>query len=94
MIARPVTPGKEAECLITQAVAEYLAHVHEPPFDGLLFNSVQRKSGTNVVLFSKSFAYKSSIVGQISDFPIEFEKCSLELLQTTEIQYGHRKIPL
>ena len=51
LISRPVIPGNESEYVITQNMAEYLAHVHDQPFDGILFSSVQYKGGTNVVLF-------------------------------------------
>lgn len=53
LISEPVTPGREADYLITQTMAEYLAHVHAHPFDGLLYKSVQKKGGTNIVLFPK-----------------------------------------
>jgi hypothetical protein len=33
-------------------VVEYLPHVHEEPFDGILLASVQRQAGVNIVLFS------------------------------------------
>ena len=51
LISQPVVPGREADYLITQTMAEYLAHVHQEPFDGILFKSVQRAGGINVVLF-------------------------------------------
>jgi hypothetical protein len=36
LIRTPILPGHEAEYLITQAMAEYLAHVRKPGFDGLI----------------------------------------------------------
>ena len=42
-ISRPVVPGHEDEYLITQTLTEYLAHVHLPAFDGVIFQSVQRQ---------------------------------------------------
>src|SRR6202040_2120908 len=53
LISQPVVPGREADYLITQTMAEYLAHVHKEPFDGILFKSVQRAGGINVVLFAE-----------------------------------------
>jgi hypothetical protein len=61
-------------------MAEYLAHVHEEPFDGIMFKSVQREGGTNVVLF-----------GAKSSFPLEYVDKSLKLFATKEIQYTHRE---
>src|SRR5258708_5926999 len=53
LISQPVVPGREADYLITQTMAEYLAHVHQEPFGGILFKSVQRAGGVNVVLFAE-----------------------------------------
>lgn len=50
-ITTPVIPGQESEYLITQAMAEYLAHLHHPRFDGIEFRSAQDPGGANVVLF-------------------------------------------
>ncbi|WP_425218872.1 RES family NAD+ phosphorylase [Ralstonia solanacearum] len=53
LISRPVVPGHEDEYLITQTLNEYLAHVHLPAFDGVIFQSVQRQGGANIVLFGR-----------------------------------------
>lgn len=53
LISRPVVPGSEGEYLITQTLTEYLAHVHRPEFDGVIFQSVQREGGANIVLFGR-----------------------------------------
>lgn len=53
LISRPVIPGHEDEYLITQTLTEYLAHVHLPAFDGVIFQSVQRQGGANIVLFGR-----------------------------------------
>lgn len=53
LISRPVAPGREDEYLITQTLTEYLAHVHQPTFDGVIFQSVQRQGGANMVLFGR-----------------------------------------
>jgi hypothetical protein len=36
-ISNPVIPGRESDYVITQTMAEYLAHVHNNPFDGIVF---------------------------------------------------------
>ena len=53
-MSRPIMPGDEAfEYLVTQAVAEYLAHKVEPRLDGIIFRSSQTDgAGRNVVLFN------------------------------------------
>ena len=53
-MSRPVMPVDEAfEYLVTQAVAEYLAHKVEPRLDGIIFHSSQTDgAGRNVVLFN------------------------------------------
>lgn len=55
LISAPVLPGRQSDYLITQAMAEYLAHVRKPPFDGIIFQSAQREDGANVVLFPANF---------------------------------------
>ena len=53
-ISRPVMPQDEAlEYLVTQAVAEYLAHKVDPRIDGIIFHSSQTGGGgRNVVLLN------------------------------------------
>lgn len=49
-IARPAMPEREhVDYLVTQVIADYLAAEHG--LDGLIFPSVQRKDGVNIVLF-------------------------------------------
>lgn len=55
LMTRPVMPGYEiSNYLPTQVVADYLANECDPPFDGMIFKSVQVKSGRNVVLFRRA----------------------------------------
>jgi hypothetical protein len=88
LITRPVTPGRETNYLITQTMAEYLAHVHEPPFDGVAFSSAQREGGTNIVLFPRSESQADNIAAQ---FPIQFnaEKGRVTAYNTKAIEYRH-----
>lgn len=53
LISRPVVPGRELDYLITQTMAEYLGRVHQPALDGVMFRSVQRAGGVNIVLFGR-----------------------------------------
>lgn len=58
-MARAVMPGDEAiDYLPTQAVADFLATMNEPPLDGIVFPSVQAGDveGLNVVLFHHASA--------------------------------------
>jgi RES domain-containing protein len=51
-MTQPVMPDDEAfEYLTTQAIADFLATVHSPRLDGIIFPSVQSRRGRNVVLF-------------------------------------------
>lgn len=52
-IRRPVLPGREHEYLVTQVLSDYLFNAHSPAIDGVLFSSVQRDKGINVVLFGE-----------------------------------------
>lgn len=54
-MTRPVMPDDEAfDYLATQAVADFLATRNEPRLDGIIFGSVQSKTGRNVALFHKA----------------------------------------
>lgn len=98
LISQPVRPGRQSDYLITQTMAEYLAHVHgeqsdgslfrAEPFDGLLYKSVQRKGGTNIVLFPrpKSETDNAFSVAYVSD--------SVKFFRTRTITYEHDEIRL
>jgi hypothetical protein len=88
LISQPVVPGREADYLITQTMAEYLAHVHEEPFDGILFKSVQRAGGINVVLFAERKPEASS---DKNTFPLNYVDGSFRLFSTEEIHYEHKQ---
>jgi hypothetical protein len=85
LISRPVVPGKEGDYLITQTMAEYLAHVYEPGFDGILFNSAQCAKGTNVVLFP------SRSDGN-AEFAVEYVTGSLAFYRTQQVAYSNSEI--
>jgi hypothetical protein len=88
LISQPITPGREADYLITQTMAEYLSHIHETPFDGVLFASVQRAEGTNVVLFPEhNFAGDSDA----NSFPLKYVDASIKVFSTKMVEYRHRE---
>ncbi len=88
LISQPVTPGRESDYLITQTMSEYLAHVHREPFDGVLFKSVQRAGGVNVVLFPER---NVKMTPGNNTFPIEYVSDSFKLFSTEAINYKHRE---
>lgn len=55
-ISQPIMPNDEPfDYLVTQAIAEYLSEIADPPLDGILFKSAQtKKTGKNIVLFHQS----------------------------------------
>lgn len=83
LISQPVTPGNENDYLITQTMAEYLAHVHDARVDGIIFASAQRKGGRNIVLF-----------GDGQYFPVRYIDQSISLHQTESITYRHSEVPV
>lgn len=83
LISQPVVPGRESDYLITQTMAEYLAHVHRPGFDGILFSSVQHADGINVVLFPSS--------DPDAPFPMIYMDGSIRLFTTQSIDYMHKE---
>jgi hypothetical protein len=86
IISQPVIPGRESDYLITQTLAEYLAHVHKHPLDGVLFRSVQREKGVNVVLFAKSDGDGKTAA---SRFPLKYVDDSFKVYSTETIEYTH-----
>jgi hypothetical protein len=96
LISQPVRPGRESDYLITQTMAEYLAHVHgeqsdgslfrAEPFDGLLYKSVQRKSGSNIVLFPRAKGDTDSA------FPVAYVSDSVKFFRTRTITYEHDEV--
>jgi hypothetical protein len=53
-ISFPVLPNDENEYVVTQVIAEYLAHEFPSGLDGVIFHSAQRKAddARNIVLFT------------------------------------------
>ena len=86
LIANPIASGNESDYLITQVMAEYLAHVCQHELDGIQFRSVQKSDGNNIVIFSVSSFRESD------RFPIRYVAGSLELHETQTISYSHRKL--
>jgi hypothetical protein len=89
LISQPIVPGSEADYLITQTMAEYLAHVHDKPFDGILFSSVQRAGGMNIVLFPE----KGLLTKQPAEaFRVKYVDNSIKLVSTAAIRYTHHEL--
>ncbi len=89
LISQPIVPGREFDYLITQTMSEYLAHVHDKPFDGILFASAQREKGTNVVLFVQSDLLTDSLAEALR---LTYVPDSVSLYSTTTIKYNHIKL--
>ena len=62
-----------------------MAHVHDEPSDGILFKSVQRAGGTNVVLFGAQREFGESPAAT------KFLAESFKLFSTKEIKYKHKE---
>lgn len=85
LISQPIIPTRESDYLITQTMAEYLAHVIHPSFDGVMFASVQKAGGTNIVLFPDA----AVLVGDA--FPLEYIDGSIKMFSTHSIEYSHKE---
>jgi hypothetical protein len=95
LIARPIQPSAEAsEYLITQSIAEYLGHMHQPPLDGVIFNSVQDSGGKNIVIFSH-YGRGELLQNEYEKcFPITYIENSVRLFKTEDIVYRNEEIHL
>lgn len=89
LISQPIVPGREADYLITQTMAEYLAHVHNKPFDGVLFSSVQHAGGVNIVLFPE----RGLLTDEPADaFRVKYVDNTIRLVSTSAIRYSHQEL--
>ncbi|MGF6550736.1 RES family NAD+ phosphorylase [Paraburkholderia youngii] len=88
LIAQPITPGRESDYLITQTMAEFLAHIAKPSFDGIMFQSAQQRGGTNVVLFPNSMLNDA---GEPQDIPLSLTDGDVRLYTTRSIAYSHEQ---
>ncbi|WFR81400.1 RES domain-containing protein [Janthinobacterium rivuli] len=89
LISQPIVPGHEADYLITQTMAEYLAHVHDVQIDGISFSSAQRASGVNVVLFPS----RDLLTDRVQDkFGVEYVEGSIKGFKTESIRYRHSEV--
>lgn len=90
LISQPVVPGRESDYLITQTMAEYLAHVHTERFDGILFASAQRIKGINVALFASPDLLMPESMGDA--FGIRYQKDTLKLFSVKAIKHVHNEV--
>ncbi|MEN5264807.1 RES family NAD+ phosphorylase [Stenotrophomonas sp. TWI587] len=81
-VTAPVVPGREADYLITQTMAEYLAHVCEPAFDGVVFRSAQNVAGINVVLFSRDMPFDGDLTQR---FGVAYAENSLAFVRIRSV---------
>jgi len=89
MISQPIVPGHEADYLITQAMAEYLANVHPEKYDGIKFTSAQNQGGMNLVLFSRSEFENDEMVAR---FGVDYVSGSIEFSRTSGVQYSQEPL--
>ena len=87
LISQPILQTKSSDYLITQTMAEYLAHVHDVTFDGIVFASAQRQGGKNVVIFQRV----DSTEEPSSRFPLRYVDGSIKLFTTEAISYAHNE---
>ena len=87
-MSRPVMPEDEAfEYLVTQAVAEYLAHKVEPRLDGIIFRSSQTDgTGRNIVLFNHACGVEPYDLPKKAE--LTFSRLPKETLLTSFIRLG------
>jgi hypothetical protein len=90
LVRAPVLPGHEDEYLITQAIAEYLAHVRTRRFDGILFGSAQRADGNNVVLFPTNFG--TADAGASNTRPVLKQVGDVTIHQINRVEYGSHEL--
>ncbi|PTU32411.1 RES family NAD+ phosphorylase [Stenotrophobium rhamnosiphilum] len=90
LISMPIVPGKESDYLITQNMAEYLAHVHPLRFDGVIFQSAQKLGGINAVIFSDDEYFLPASEA----FRVAYVKDSLKMQRVGSVSYRLTPIAL
>ncbi|AYQ27471.1 MULTISPECIES: RES family NAD+ phosphorylase [unclassified Polaromonas] len=90
LIAQPIVPGHESDYLITQTMAEFLAHVVKNPFDGILFKSTQKNEGVNLVIFPQKKDWLDPTTQQ--KFGIDYVEDSIKLYKTQSVAYIHSEV--
>jgi hypothetical protein len=89
LVSKPIVPGHEADYLITQTMGEYLAYVHDQPVDGIIFSSVQRAGGMNIVLFAQRDLWVDK---PEEPFRVKYLADSIDLVSMTAISYTHHRL--
>ncbi|MBB5734406.1 hypothetical protein FHT09_000105 [Xanthomonas arboricola] len=91
LVSQPILPGKEADYIVTQTMAEYLAHVFHRPFDGIVFRSAQDVLGTNLVLFSRSRPFDGKLSPR---FGVKYVKDSLKFVRIRSVRIDYEELSL
>jgi len=91
LISKPVVPGAEADYLITQSMAEYLAFVHEQRVDGVIFRSAQYEGGRAIALFPRPNFEGGP---DAKPFPLKFVAGSLEFVKISGMKYTSYPVQL
>ena len=81
-VSRPILPGRESDYIVTQTMAEYLAHVCAKPFDGIVFRSAQDADGTNIVLFARGKPFDGKLS---AGFGVNYVKGSLSFVRIRSV---------
>jgi hypothetical protein len=84
LISKPVIPGVEADYVITQTMAEYLAFLHNQRVDGVLYKSAQRSGGVAIALFEAQPAFENT---HSSSWPIDFLGDTVAFVKVVGIEY-------
>lgn len=90
LIAQPVLNGDDFEYLPTQAMAEYLARLTTPRIDGVIFESVQRSGGRNIVLFPHVLNKENHSAVDLTNYTsaIKLKPNTLVLHELKKIEYA------
>lgn len=91
LVSQPILPGKEADYIVTQTMAEYLAHVYPRSFDGIVFRSAQDALGTNIVLFSRGKPFDGKLSPR---FGVKYAKDSLRFVRIRSVRIDYEELSL
>lgn len=90
-VSQPILPGKESDYVVTQTMAEYLAHVCVKPFDGIVFRSAQDADGTNIVLFARSKPFDGKLSAR---FGVKYARGSLCFVRIRSVKIEYQSLSI
>lgn len=87
-IARPIR-ASDTDYVVTQVLAEFIRYEKKWKFDGIAFQSVQRKGGLNYVLFDRSEPEELAASNGAPKFHLSIDAGDVSMYTIEGVSYNH-----